>query len=170
MYIRLAGAVMILVAGGGTGLMLAHQHRKEEAALEQLIRCIEFLSWELQCRLTPLPQLCAMGAEQTKGVIKEVFQQLAIELEKQTGPDVTRCMETVLQEAVGLPEITQSILYILGQNLGRFDLNGQLSGLETVRQMSIRSLAGLQNNRDSRLRSYQVLGLCAGAALVIVLI
>ena len=61
-------------------------------------------------------------------------------------------------------------LRLLGQTLGRFDLPGQLKGIKAVQESCRRELARLERNRDARLRSYQTLGLCAGAALVILLV
>ena len=55
----------------------------------------------------------------------------------------------------------------LGASLGRFDLQGQLQGIESVRAQCRKDLAELEDNRDQRLRSYQTLGLCAGCALAI---
>lgn len=58
----------------------------------------------------------------------------------------------------------------LGRNLGRFDLTGQLSSLRALRAGCEDSLKQLTDNRDNRLRSYQTLGLCTGAALAVLLL
>jgi len=49
-------------------------------------------------------------------------------------------------------------------------MEGQLKGLESVRQECRRQVETLSYNRDARLRSYQTLGLCAGAALAILFV
>jgi len=54
--------------------------------------------------------------------------------------------------------------------LGRFDLPGQLEGIQAVRKRCEESLESIRKNRNERLRSYQTLGVCAGAALAIILI
>jgi hypothetical protein len=56
---------------------------------------------------------------------------------------------------------------MLGTSLGRYDLQGQLNGIESVRIRCRSDLEELERNRDVRLRSYQRLGLCAGCALAI---
>ena len=58
----------------------------------------------------------------------------------------------------------------MGSSLGRFDLEGQLQGLESVRIYCREQLDELSKDRDVRLRSYQTLGLCAGAALAILFV
>ena len=55
----------------------------------------------------------------------------------------------------------------LGDSLGRFDLSGQIQGLASVQKRAEFELEQLRRNQDVRLRSYQTLGLCAGAALVV---
>jgi hypothetical protein len=49
-------------------------------------------------------------------------------------------------------------------------LEGQLQGIASVHSACERTLEQLSNNREMRLRSYQTLGLCVGAALVILFI
>ena len=69
-----------------------------------------------------------------------------------------------------MPEAAKRNLLLLGKTLGRFDLTGQLSGIESVIQLCRRDLDGLLSNQDVRLRSYRTLGICAGIALVILFI
>ena len=65
---------------------------------------------------------------------------------------------------------TAQCLRILGSTLGSYDLDGQVKGLQAVRAESRRIYESLDTNKDARLRSYRVLGICTGAALTIVLI
>ena len=167
---RLIGAMLILISGFSFGLIQVRNFRQEEAALEDLIRIIDILSAELSCRLTPLPELCAIASGSAETSVGRVFHILSIRLHEQISPSAGQCMDDVLREIVGLPELTQTNLMRLAQGLGRFDLEGQLAGLETVKQMCKRNLAGLQSTRETKLKSTQVLGFCAGAALVILLI
>ena len=168
--IRWIGAALILLAGGGFGYISARQLRREEAALQELIGIMDFLSAELECRLTPLPQLCAEAAKQGKSAVSLVFSRLCRELEGQQLPDAGHCMHRALDAVEDVPETARRHLTQLGKNLGSFDLPGQLSSLDAVRQNCQRDLLGLQSTKDTRLRGNRVLGLCAGAALVILLI
>ena len=69
-----------------------------------------------------------------------------------------------------LSRTLKELLLELGRGLGSFDLNGQLRGIEAVRRQAIEALQESVNDRDVRIRSYQTLGLCAGAALAILLL
>lgn len=164
------GAVLIILGCGGFGFSLAALHRREEQTLRQLISSIEYMTCELQFQMTPLPDLCLQAGREQRGVVGNVLMHLGEELDAQISPDVGSCMHAALTTAGEIPTKTLENLRLLGNSLGRFDLSGQLNALESVRASCRRDLEALTNNRDTRLRSYQTLGLCAGAALAILLI
>ena len=79
-------------------------------------------------------------------------------------------MQAALSSVEDIPKHTREALADMGKTLGRFDLSGQLKGLEQVRASCRAELESLRSNREPQLRSYQTLGLCAGAALAILLV
>lgn len=161
------GAVLVIVGCGGFGISIAAGHRREEGMLRQIIHVLQYMECELQYRLTPLPELCRVAGKEARGTLREVLMNLSAELESQISPDAASCMSAALSKCQDLPGSTRGILLQLGRSLGRFDLPGQLRGLEAVRSTCQLELDELGKNRDTRLRSYQTLGFCAGAALVI---
>lgn len=170
MTVKLLGALLIFAACSGMGLSMVASHRQKERQLQQLISAVRFMTCELEYRQTPLPQLMHFCAEETAGGISRVFSLLAHELERQLAPDAACCMASAVAQVPKLSVMVQEKLLLLGRNLGRFDLRGQLAGLEAVAQLCQRDLDGLLLNRDARLRSYMTLGLCAGVALVIIFV
>ena len=158
---------MILVGCGGIGLSKVASHRNQVNALQQLIRCLEHMSCELAFRMPPLPELCRSASEACTGSVRAVLQQLSLELESQMVPDAAACIHAATAKHPKLPEIADKCLRQLGDTLGRFDLAGQLQGLENVKRLAQLELEQLQQNQEVRLRGYQTLGLCAGTALVI---
>ena len=170
MNYRIIGAILVIVSTSAVGFSIAASHRREANALMQLIRALEFMSCELEFRLPSLPDLCRLTAMQVSGPMHQVFAQLEQELQKQMSADAYSCMSAVLQKADKLPEAAKRNLLLLGKNLGRFDVAGQLSGIASVTQLCRRDLDGLLSNQDVRLRSYRTLGICAGVALVILFI
>ena len=170
MSIKLIGAILIISGCGGLGFKISSAQVRQECSLRNLIGILDYMACELQYRLTPLPTLCRQVAAEADGVLQNVFLALTHELEDQISPDADRCMTAALSKIKNIPPITADALQMLGRSLGRFDLDGQLKGLEGVRQACRRSLESLNNNRDVRLRSYKTLGLCAGAAIAILFI
>jgi stage III sporulation protein AB len=169
MMVRTLGAILIILSCGGFGISLAAAHKAQERAIGELLSALEFMECELRYKLTPLPELCAKAGENCKGIVGEVFRRLSNELTLQTEPDAACCLETAV-EYCRVQGQTREQLLSLGNTLGRFDLEGQLQGIASVHSACERTLEQLSNNREMRLRSYQTLGLCAGAALVILFI
>lgn len=166
MTIKWIGAILIISGCGGCGFLMASAYRAEERTLEALCRALEYMSCELSYHMTPLPQLCRNTAQSVTGKTNAVFLSLAQELEQQVAPDAVSCMRAV-QATINLPDSAQDILTQLGNCLGCFDLSGQIRGIESCLKNAQSKLRYLNDHRQNRIRSYQTLGLCAGAALAI---
>lgn len=164
---KLFGALMILLGCGGVGFSMVAGYRRQEHSLRQLIRALEYMECELQYRMTPLPELCNHVSQVCTGCIRSILQELSNELASQITPNATTCMHAVVSRAEGLSETLQRCLTDLGDSLGHFDLCGQLQGLSSIKKNAEFDLDKLRQNHDVRVRSYQTLGLCAGAALAV---
>ena len=64
----------------------------------------------------------------------------------------------------------RSLLSQLGKSLGQLDLAGQLRGLAAAQEACRKELERVEAEKAGRLRCYRALGLCAGAALAILLL
>ena len=170
MSIKWIGAILVIVGCGGVGFTMAASDKREEWALRNLVRALDYMACELQYRLTPLPELCRQAGQECGGPGGRALTVLADELELQVNPDGPSCMEAVLAGMEHLPDSLQTALTMLGKTLGRFDLNGQLESLEQVRTHCRKVLAEQEAGRDQRIRGYQTLGICAGAALAILFV
>lgn len=166
---KFAGAMLVILGCGGFGFSMAAAYRHEEKQLRQLRDILQFLYCELQFHLTPLPELCHQAGKQHKGSVADVFTKLAMELDKQLQPDADSCMAAALMCADLTPRLRELMIQF-GHTLGCFDLKGQLLGMEELRTQCNTTLEELASGREDRLRSYQTLGLCAGAALVILFV
>ena len=170
MPVKWIGAMLVVAGCGGFGFMMALYIKREVAALRQLISAVEFMCCELEYRLTPLPELCRKVSDQYSGSIGTVFRLLAEELEGQVAPDAAFCMGSAIKKTPELPKRTAAALVSLGRTLGLFDLSGQVKGLRGLQEECGYYLEELERDKTQRLRSYQTLGLCAGAALAILFI
>lgn len=170
MTVRIVGAVLIIMGCGGFGMLLASNHRFLTKTLRQFITTLELMECELQYRQTSLPDLCRIAAQNNCEILKSVFLSLSAELEKQISPSVEKCMAAVLQSRKDIPQIVEESFVHLGQSLGKFDLEGQLKGIEITKVECQRMLEQQTSNQDVRIRCYQTLSICAGAALAILFI
>lgn len=165
-----AGALLIIAGCGGCGFSMAAEYLREEYSLRQLISALDYMFCELQYSVSPLPQICGKIANEFRAPLGQVFGALSRELESCPGPSAASCMEKAMEKSGKIPGLTQSYLKELGFSLGKFDLAGQLSALDTLRTKCRSELERLMSQRSNRIRNYQTLGLCTGAALAIILI
>ena len=170
MNVKWIGAVFVILACGSCGFLMAAHHRNRIQQFRNLIAALQYMESELRYRYTPLPQLCRLAGEQNYGKISKIFLLLADELDAQISPNASNCMAATLDKLEGLDTALCEVLKELGNNLGRFDADGQVRGMESVRNACQEKLQILSLNMDSRLRSYQTLGLCAGAAIAILFV
>ena len=167
--IRLLGAAFLIAGSGGFGFLLAASHRREMKMLQCLIHGVQEMEWELKYRMTELPELCLIGANAAGGVQKEILADLAGRLSRGEVNNISGCMNAILSKFT-LPNHVRKNLRQLGLSLGRFDLEGQIQGLEAVRMQCRKDLKDLKEGSSQRMRNYQTLALCAGLALAVLFI
>lgn len=161
------GAILIIASCGGFGAILISHYRITEQYLAELLRVIDYMHNDLQYRLTSLPTLCHKAIELSSGELKNVFSNLARELDWQSEPDVAGCMRIAIDRGKVIPKSLRKLLIELGRCMGCFDLAGQLRGLEEVRKICECEIKNYEKGREVRLRNYGTLMLCAGVSLVI---
>ncbi|MCI8618498.1 MAG: hypothetical protein HFG44_00265 [Oscillospiraceae bacterium] len=168
MMIRLLGVFCILGACGYCGFSFAASVRQQELALRELQMVLELMQCEIRYRITPLPALCASLAQNAPGVVGQAMGRLGKLLEQENPGEISDCMNRALNDSV--PKDCAEVMRTLSYSLGKFDLEGQLQGLEAAKADCQRRLQNMEQGKESRLRSYRALGLCGGAALAILLL
>ena len=164
------GAILVIGGCGGFGFAVAGEAARQEGQLRQLLESLDFMESELRYHLTALPELFQLCGLRSSGCLKRLFLDLAGELDAHSAPDVEQCLRTCLDRQPAIPMRLRKRIWQLGRTLGRFDLPGQLRGIDSAREGCRRELRELERNRQQRLRSYRTLGLCAGAALAVLLL
>lgn len=170
MILKWFGVIMVILGCGGTGFLIAANYRREEKSLRQFIRILDFMECELQYHLTSLPELCRQVSAHFKQMPGILFSEIAAQMDTQDTANTESCMKAVLDRWKNIPPLTYQKFELLGNSIGRFDLQGQLKGIAAVRNECVKSLEQMENEKENKLRSYQTLGLCAGAALAILLV
>lgn len=161
---------MIICGCGGVGFTMIRYYKKQEKTLQDLCHSLEWMILELDYHMPALPAVCRGAANISTGCISKVFLCLADELDRQITPDAHTCMMVAISRVSDIPERTIVHLKDLGTSIGKFDLQGQIVGLKTILIMCKGELQVMKKGSEVRLRNYQTLGLCAGAALVILLL
>lgn len=169
MTIRMCGAALTLLSGVLYAVKVTKEHRRKEACFEELQLILEHFVWQLQTNLSALSVCCQAAAGCGKGQMGTLFRQLALRLEQGSGADPGNCMEELVM-AQNLPAQLRQRLFQLADTLGRYDLSGQIAGIQAVQALCRRDLQTLESERTKTVKSCRVLGLCTGAAVAILLL
>ena len=170
MSLRWIGAILIFTGCGGVGLFMILQDKRQLETVKELTDALVFMRNELSCRVTPLPALCVMASSACKGEIAAVLKAFSTELEGQALWDVSLCMRAVVTQCRPLPQAVEALLNKLGKSIGKFGLSEQLAGLDALLLECNTLRSDLERDRPQRLRNYQTLALCSGAAMAILLL
>lgn len=170
--IRWLGMILIAGASVSVGFGAALRIRQTTTQLGQLANALEVMRCELEYAMTPLLQLCQVVAKTSKGAIHALFVNLGQALTQDETWDTSRAMRQAIAQTktLCLPEDILFSLLEMGQTMGKFDLDGQLSMLEMTQKRIQACLERYQRDQAQRCRSYQALGLCAGAALIVLML
>ena len=170
MMYKLLGAGLVVIASGGVGLSMVVAYKNEVRCLRVILAALSYMKCELQFHSTSLPILCKKAAAVATGPVKQYFEELSNELDSQICPDIQSCSLHALSKVKQLPKTINEIIIDFSSTLGSFDLMGQLKGLDHSIEQAERMLEKLSAGQEQRLRNYQTLSLCAGAALAIILV
>lgn len=170
MYIKLIGAFLIVGSCSIAGFQIAAAHLRETGILKQIIMAMDYMESELVYRRTPLPELCAEAACKSSGMLHDILLDFSKALNDHASSNAESCVKEVLSHFSNFPAVGKQMLMQFGSSAGIFELDGQISSLKAVKQECHRQLTVRQENQEVRLRSYRTLGICAGAALAVILI
>ena len=165
---RWIGAFCVFFGCGAVGFRAAASLRKEEQLLLQTKRLLENMECELSYRVTALPHLCLCARDCGK-VLEQLYETLSEYLNGHAYADASEAMDAALCR-VSLPKSVERLHRLLGQTLGHYDLSGQLEEITVVKNTCQHELDTIRENMSQKIRSCQTLGLCAGAALAILLV
>ena len=169
--IKLLGAALIVLSAGSVGIRMAQSVRAEDRELRQLKRVLELMLCEIQDSLTPARTLCERAQTVCRGQLRQVLEEFSAGLSAREAEDAGKIMEAVLvRQAQVLPVSCICHLRELGEILGRYDCDEQIRAMQALICRVDDSITRLQAGKADRCRSYEVLGVCAGCALAILLL
>ena len=150
-------------------MCLASRHKYAESCLAQLGRALDYMIRELEFRSPPLPELLCKGACAARGPVADILRESGQMLERNGAESPGMCISSSAKFR-SLPLEARELMEMLSENLGQFDLQGQILGLTSVRDAVSYCRNQLLEGSAQRLRMYHTLGICTGAALAIILL
>lgn len=169
-FIKILGAAAIVLGCAAFGFGTAYKERKETALLRSLIHLLDNFKLELLHNSPSIANICRKIATDQSNQVHRLFLELADVLDQHVSPHVSGCMDKVVGKFPELPEQVQTALRLVGDSLGAYGLELQLSGLASVRATLSQTLKNLREGQQERHRCMQTLWLCAGAGLAILFV
>ncbi|MBQ7566306.1 MAG: stage III sporulation protein AB [Oscillospiraceae bacterium] len=162
--IRWLGFVLIVCGASTCGVLLGFGVKREQLICSSLLTVLNRMKWELQFRLTPLPELFRFAAESAQEPVSGLFMRISDQISKSPGvPLEPNGLHT-------LPREIADVLSDLFRDLGRQDIKSQTAVLElAISRIRLISQDLTQTGRE-RSRVYRTLGVCAGISLAVILI
>ena len=169
MTIRIIGAIFIFVSCGAFGIRIAAGYRNSIKEMRQLIGILTMMESELAYRKLPLEPLCRSLSTKSTGYISVALLHLADALERNNEPDVAICIHYAMDKTKHMSELVKDGFQLLGATLGTLDADEQIKQLKFVKSECQDLLQTYIQTKQPHIQSCQTLGLCAGAAMAILL-
>lgn len=170
MIYRLIGAALIVLSCSAMGFCMAASHKREVRLLQGFLTSVQYMKSELQYRCIPLPELCSKTALVSDDIVAQFFSLLSKNLITQVYSNPVDCAQSAIKQLKNAPATLTSVMQTFSGHLGMFNLEGQVRALERTANETQDALKKLSQDQEVRMRSYQTLGICAGAALAILLV
>lgn len=168
--IKIVGSGMILASSAWTGLRAALCLRRTQEQLRELCAALELMAGEVSFAATPFVPLCRRAGAGRCEAVRGFFEALAAEAELPEHATVGMTQRACAAAKLVLPGRTLSAMERLFDAYGRFDRAGQLRQIELVSEELRQLTAELSVQLRDRCRSYELLGLTAGAAVLVLVI
>lgn len=168
--LKLIGALLIVTASTWVGLSSARSLRSLQSALDGLTASLERMREELSFSRIGFAELCAALSESGGKESARFFSALAKDVSGDHFEPVGATARAVDAAGLRLPPAAFLALEQLFDGFGRLDLNGQIRQIDYASDQLRRQAEELREGADQKCRSYQLLGLCTGIAVMILVI
>ena len=125
----------------------------------------------MELHLPPLHTLLSTVGGQLGGELGMIFQQAGAQMQAVTGRPPQTALRIALDEQPGaLDREEEALLLQLAGSLGRYDLDGQLRAMDLCRQRLEDMTCRAEQTLRQRARASMTASVCAGLALIVMLL
>ncbi|MGN0334040.1 MAG: stage III sporulation protein AB [Lachnospiraceae bacterium] len=173
MYIKIIGCFLILGCCGGIGKLFAGELSERVKRLQELKRMVVNFKGELSFHHAALQEAFLRVSERVAPPYDQFLKNVSGELEKRDGRIFLEIWQEELESLIGYPGFRKSdkdLLLTLAEGIGYLDLKMQQETLELVLQQLEEMSETAAEERKRNGRFFEVLGVMAGAFLIILVI
>lgn len=168
--VKLVASGMILTSSAWVGLQAALRLRRTEEQLRLLRAALERFAGQMQYSGTPFVPLCEQTAKAVRGSVGTFFSLLGQEAALPDRAPIGRTRRAAEEAGLVLPDSALAALERLFDDFGQTDLDSQVSQLRLTTEEIIRLSDELRVQMKGKCRSYALLGLTTGAAVLVLVL
>lgn len=169
-HLKLIGALLIVASSSWVGLSSARSLRKLQSVLAGFLASLEKMREELSFSRTGFAELCAALRENGEKESARFFAALGKDVSGEHFEPVGATARAAEAAGLRLPPAAFLALEQLFDGFGRLDLDGQIRQIDYASDKLRRMSEEIRSGADQKCRSYQLLGLCTGIAVMILVI
>lgn len=170
--LRLFAAGLIVLGSSIFGFGASSAVKRQMKTLRDLQTALFSMKNEMLYSMAELPDLLLLLSQKVRGAVGSWLLSSGRKLQNEPTASVTDVMMECLEcnDAMTYSNATRSILYTLCLSLGKLDADGQIRAIDKALEELTAQRKYMEENRDLRVKSYRILGICAGLALAVVLL
>ena len=161
--LRMAGIILILLAGAGMGYAGSKELTMREKNLRQFLQLIIYLRGEIRCGCASLPEGFRETADRFSGVYREFLREVSQRLGNPAGGSMGEIYRQCAEAKLKRLELSRE------GRLGYLDREMQLRQLELCEEETRRRLEDLRKEMPDKKKIYQSLGVLGGILLAVLL-
>ncbi len=168
--LRILGGIMVLSSATALGYAKTRQYYTQISQLREIIRGMELVRCQMNYTLLSIPKLLTVVGQQLKGPAGTYFIHLSESIS--AGAPRHRAHEVAIQKTKGLSLPQDGLMALIewSTTLGQFDPEGENRMMILSTQRMERILNTYQEDKKQMVKSYTLLGACAGTALIILML
>ena len=162
------GIIFIMVSAVSAGIRIGSVLKSKCMHLQYLLDALLLFKNELTYSAKPLPELCAVISNSAQGNVKEMFADISDQMQNNRWLSFKTALEHALNR---YPDDTsEETLLELASSIGQYDLQAQIGGIDLAMIRIRQLLRSMESERSMKSKTYKTLSICAGLAVVILLL
>lgn len=173
MWLKITGGFLVLFVSSYIGFKLAARCSTRPQQIRQVISCLSSLKSYMTYASLPLHEALLQCSHGIQGPVADFFHHIGVILEENSMVSPQQAIHAALDEMKGKLVLQSSeveVLKNLGANLGIMNRQEQSNYLVMIMKQLERFEDEAVRLRDLNTKMYRYLGVCGGAAIVILLV
>lgn len=170
---QIAGALLVVMASGAFGLMMARNYARRPQELYALQSALSLLETEIVYAATPLAEALEQVSRRAEGCVSGLFARVHTELAAHAGTTAQEAWERALDHYYPNSCLRPEDLVVLqgmGKVLGTSDRQNQAKYLRLAHERLRTQSSKAEDEARQNVRLWRSLGLFAGLATVLILV